>query len=152
MVWEAFLWYWLDENRPTVSLCYRKTVNWTEQFYPELVDLIPTERSFRRHIENDVKYAVKVLMRDGEKAFNDRCLPYMMRMYDKLEANECWIADNHTFDIQSYDDEGKIHRLYLTAFLDSKDRSAYRLEYNRQSEFAVYNISFAAWNHEIRST
>ena len=59
MVWEAFLWYWLDENRPTVSLCYRKTVNWTEQFYPELVDLIPTERSFRRHIENDVKYAVK---------------------------------------------------------------------------------------------
>lgn len=120
MVWEAFLWYWLDENRPTVSLCYRKTVNWTEQFYPEFVDLIPTERSFRRHIENDVKYAVKVLMRDGEKAFNDRCLPYMMRMYDKLEANECWIADNHTFDIQSYDDEGKIHRLYLTAFLDAK--------------------------------
>lgn len=59
-------------------------------------------------------------MRDGEKAFNDRCLPYMMRMYDELEANECWIADNHTFDIQSYDDEEKIHRLYLTAFLDTK--------------------------------
>lgn len=64
--------------------------------------------------------AVKVLMRDGEKAFNDRCLPYMVRMYDELEANECWIADNHTFDVQTLDDEGKIHRLYLTAFLDAK--------------------------------
>ena len=59
-------------------------------------------------------------MRDGEKAFNDRCLPYMVRMYDELEANECWIADNHTFDVQTLDDEGKIHRLYLTAFLDAK--------------------------------
>ena len=58
-------------------------------------------------------------MRDGEKAFRDRCVPYIMRMYDKLEANDCWIADNHTFDIISLDGKTK-HRLYLTAFLDAK--------------------------------
>ena len=60
-------------------------------------------------------------MRDGEKAFRDRCVPYIMRMYDKLEANDCWIADNHTFDIISLDGKTK-HRLYLTAFLDAKSR------------------------------
>ena len=119
-VWEMFLDYWLDENQPTAAKCYRGVIDWTEKFYPELVESIPSLRTFQRHIENDIKYAVKVLMRDGEKAFNDRCLPYMVRMYDELEANECWIADNHTFDVQTLDDEGKIHRLYLTAFLDAK--------------------------------
>jgi len=119
-VWDAFLWYWLDDKRPTAAACYRNVVGWAEDFYPELINSIPTLRTFRRHIESDVNYAVKVLMRDGEKAFNDRCLPFIERMYDKLEANECWIADNHTFDIQSVNDEENIHRLYLTAFLDAK--------------------------------
>ena len=119
-VWNDFLWEWLDENKPTVSLCYRSTIKWTAEFYPELLDLIPSEMTFRRRIEKDVAYAVKTLLRDGEKAFSDRCSPYIMRMYDNLEANDCWIADNHTFDIQSYDDNSNVHRLYLTAFLDAK--------------------------------
>ena len=42
-----------------------------------------------------------------------------MRMYDELEANDCWIADTHTLDIQSTDGTTR-HRLYLTAFLDAK--------------------------------
>lgn len=40
----------------------------------------------------------------------------IMRMYDKLEANDCWIADNYTLDIISTDGTTK-HRFYLTAFL-----------------------------------
>ena len=119
-VWENFLWNWLDEKKPTVAMCYRLAVEWTKEFYPELLENIPSLMTFRRRIEKDVSVSVKTLLRDGEKAFSDRCLPYIMRMYDKLSANDCWIADNHTFDIQSYSDEKKIHRLYLTAFLDAK--------------------------------
>ncbi len=118
-VWDYFLWCWLNENQPTASLCYRDTIDWTEEFYPELVCEIPSEQSFRRRIKRDIKYAIKVLMREGEKAFNDRCAPYAMRMYESLEANDCWIADNHTFDVISLDGETK-HRLYLTAFTDAK--------------------------------
>lgn len=119
-VWEYFLYEWLDENRPTASLCYRSAISWTAEFYPELLEMIPSESTFRRRIEKDIAYAVKTLLRDGEKAFSDRCSPYIMRMYDNLNSNDCWIADNHTLDIQSYDDNGNIHRLYLTAFLDAK--------------------------------
>ena len=119
LVWNAFLCWWLDENKPAVSLCYRNAVSWTEEFYPELVSQIPNERAFRRRIDRDVDYYLKTLMRDGEKAFNDRCAPYIMRMYDELEANDCWIADTHTLDIQSTDGTTR-HRLYLTAFLDAK--------------------------------
>ena len=118
-VWEYFLWLWLDENQPTASLCYRMAIDWTREFYPELLGDIPTERSFRRQLDRDVAYAVKVYMREGEKAFKDRCAPYMIRFYDELEANDCWIADNHTLDIISSDGETR-HRLYLTAFIDAK--------------------------------
>lgn len=118
-VWDYFLWCWLDENQPTASLCYRKTIDWTEEFFPELVCEIPSERSFRRQIDRDVAYALQVYMREGEKAFNDRCAPYAMRMYESLAANDCWIADNHTFDVISIED-GVKHRLYLTAFTDAK--------------------------------
>jgi len=118
-VWNTFLWYWFDENRPSTSFCYRHTLDWTEEFYPEFLDNFPSEMAFRRRIEKDVSVSLKTLMRDGEKAFNDRCSPYIVRMYDELEANDCWIADNHTFDIQSVGNE-TIHRLYLTAFLDAK--------------------------------
>ncbi|MDE5936762.1 MAG: Mu transposase C-terminal domain-containing protein, partial [Ruminococcus sp.] len=79
----------------------------------------PSEKTFRRQIDHDVSYALKTLMRDGKKTFDDRCSPYIIRLYDKLEANDCWIADNHTLDIISLDGETK-HRLYLTAFLDAK--------------------------------
>lgn len=119
-VWEAFLWYYLEENKPPLSRCYQSTLHWTELFYPELLGEIPSERSFRRHVENDVAKAVKELTRNGNKAFADRCMPYIMRMYDDLKPNDVWIADNHTLDIQTVDSSGERHRLYLTAFQDAK--------------------------------
>lgn len=119
-VWDAFLWYYLDDNKLTVSRCYELTKDWAIDFHPELVDRLPTERSFRRRVNYDLNTAVLTLCREGEKAFADRCLPYVTRMYDNLQANDCWIADNHTFDVQSINGDGQIHRLHLTAFLDAK--------------------------------
>ncbi|MDO5125361.1 MAG: Mu transposase C-terminal domain-containing protein [Ruminococcus sp.] len=120
-VWEQFCYLYLSENKPTVSRCYELTRTWTMEYYPDLVSEIPCERSFRRHIKSEIPQAVLTYLRDGDKAMKDKCLPYISRMYDKLHANDVWIADNHTFDIQSFDEvEGTIHRLYLTAFLDAK--------------------------------
>ena len=120
VVWQGFLWYWLDQNQPTVSQSYRNAVDWCGEFYPELVSDIPTERTFRRHIESDLNDAIQIYMRKGEKAMTDRCSPYIERLYDNLHANDVWIADNHTLDIQSSSEDGKTHRLYITAFQDAK--------------------------------
>lgn len=119
IVWCGFLWFYLDPNKPTVSRCYQLVKEWTKEFYPEEYANIPSEQSFRRNIKTMAK-AVLVYMRDGEKALSDRCLPYITRMYDELHANDVWIADNHTLDVQSVDGNGAIHRLHLTAFLDAK--------------------------------
>lgn len=120
-IWDQFCYLYLSENKPTVSRCYNLTLECAKEYYPELVTQIPHERSFRRHIQSEIPAAILTYLRDGDKAMKDKCLPYISRMYDKLHANDVWIADNHTFDIQSYDEtEGTIHRLYLTAFLDAK--------------------------------
>lgn len=120
VIWDYFLYLYLCENKPTVSRCYGLTKDWTADFYPELAGTIPHERSFRRRIENEIPQALLIYMREGDKAMHDKCLPFISRMYDKLRANDVWIADNHTLDIQSYNSDGKAHRLYLTAFLDAK--------------------------------
>lgn len=119
-IWEGFLYYFLDDNRLPVSQCYKITQEWTKQFYPEYIAILPTERTFRRRIDS-VPKAVQKLMRYGEKALIDECLPYIERLYDALEANDVWIADNHTFDIMTkYDGKDAVHRMSLTAFMDAK--------------------------------
>lgn len=118
-VWQAFLSFYLDLREPKAKECYEATIQYVRRHYPALVDGIPTYSTFVRHIEKDVPYAVQQLGREGKKALRDRCAPYVRRIYDNMESNEIWVADNHTFDIISRD--GKTtHRLYLTAFLDAR--------------------------------
>ena len=78
-VWKAFLWFYLDERQPRISECYRNVCDWTAEFYPELLDCMPTERSFRRHVKSDIDLYVKTYKREGEKALQDRCAPYVER-------------------------------------------------------------------------
>lgn len=118
-IWEAFLYFYLDENKPPVSKCYELTEEWTNKTYPELLPL-PSVRTFYRHIDTDIKTSLKVLGREGEKAFHDRCTPFIRRFYNNMESNEWWIADTHTFDIMSLDNSGTAHRLYLMAFMDAR--------------------------------
>lgn len=116
---DGFMYFFLDTNRPPLSQVYRLTVAWAQEFYPEDVPLIPSERTFRRQVKK-IPEAVIKLMRYGEKALSDSYIPTVDRWYDDLKANDVWIADNHTFDFHSIGESGKCHRLYLTAFLDAK--------------------------------
>lgn len=118
-VWDAFLYYYLDERQYPIKKCYQYTRLWTQEEQPHLLEQIPSYATFCRHIENDITEGLKTLGRYGEKAFKDRYAPYIKRLYDNMESNEWWIADNHTFDVMTTD--GKTtHRLYLTAFMDAR--------------------------------
>ena len=117
-VWQAFLFFYLDEVKHPVSKCIEYVQSEMQKTNPELLPM-PSERTFYRHIETDIKETLKVLGREGEKAFNDRYTPYIRRIYDPMNSNDYWIADTHTLDIISTAD-GKLHRLYLVAFMDAR--------------------------------
>lgn len=119
-LWQAFLSFYLDENQHPIKRCYEYTKTWARSDFPELVADIPSYTTFYRRVQNDIPEAVEVLGRQGEKAFRDRCAPYIKRVYDDMASNEWWIADNHTFDIITQGENGQRHRLYLTAFFDAR--------------------------------
>ncbi len=119
-VLECFYSLYLTEEQLPVADCYRQTVNFVKKEYPEYLPDMACERTFRRQTEK-IEPAVTEFFRYGEKSCIDNCLPYIERLYDGIEANDVWVADNHTLDfITRTDDGAKEHRLYITGILDAK--------------------------------
>ena len=111
---------YLDDRELPISDCYRYTVEWARQYKPEYLSMMPSERTFRRSTER-IPEAVVKYFRYSTKECIDECLPYIVRLYDDIEANDVWVADNHTFDFMTKsEDGGRVHRMYITGILDAK--------------------------------
>lgn len=80
--------YYLDEAQHPIKKCYEYTLMWAQTTCPDLVADIPTYTTFYRRVRQDVPEAVEVLGRYGEKAYKDRCAPYIKRIYDDMASNE----------------------------------------------------------------
>ncbi len=119
VVWNTYLSFYLDLRKFPESKCYEWTQQVMEENCPELLPL-PSYNTFTRHIRDDLTLALKTLGRDGEKAFHDRCQPYIKRIYDNLCSNDIWFGDNHTLDIESLDKNGRLHRLHMSTFMDAR--------------------------------
>lgn len=117
---DAMLYFFLDQAEHPVSRCYQFMRDVIKEEYPEQYELIPSEATFRRHLVSDIDEGLKILGRKGEKAYRDLYGLYIRREYDQMESNEYWIGDTHTFDVQSADKDGSIHRLYLSAWMDAR--------------------------------
>ncbi|MCM1212934.1 MAG: Mu transposase C-terminal domain-containing protein [Lachnospiraceae bacterium] len=119
-IWQAFLYYYLDQSQYPIMKCLEYTKLWAQEMRPDLYPRIPSYSAFYRRLGSEVPEGVKVLGREGQKAYDDRCAPYIRRIYEDIESNEWWIADNHTFDVMVRGKDGKLHRPHLTAFLDAR--------------------------------
>jgi len=121
VIWSVFLQWWLDENQPTVSYVYKNVCSFAAMRMDELLPL-PSEDTFRRAIGKIPKPVVKYF-REGKKAFEDGCLPYLVRQYDLIDSNDIWTADYHTLDIMVRDDiTGKVFRPHAVVWLDIRSR------------------------------
>lgn len=119
-IWKMFTRIYLVKSRPTVSRSYTDIKAWVKKYYPEQYSSLPSYQTFRRRIKNEIPGCVIEFTRYGKKSCFDKYLEYIERDYQDLNANDIWIADNHTLDIISLSPEGKPHRLSLTAFMDAK--------------------------------
>ena len=115
-IFDVFEYYYLNENKPSIKQCMRETELYFEGQNIEL----PGYSTFKRSVEK-IPNAVKLYFREKEKVFIDKCAPYIKRMYEDLESNDIWVADNHTFDVM-VERDGKPVRVYLTAFMDVRSR------------------------------
>ena len=124
IIWDIYLSYYLDERRPTAAMCYGllkdHLAEFKDAFEEDIMENLASERTFRRHLKQDVEEYVKIYGRLGEKAFMDRCLPYNERLYEQIFSNDYWIGDTYTLDAISRGSDGVDHRLYLSAFMDAR--------------------------------
>lgn len=92
-----------------------------------------------------------ILAREGERKFNEECLPYMRRAYTE-RANEIWVSDHMISDVLVWDDcferDGKPRRLRLTMVLDFSSRKA--LGYTFCLEGSSWSITTAVRNAILR--
>ncbi len=115
-IFDVFEYYYLNENKPSIKQCMRET---TLYFEGQNIEM-PCYSTFKRSVDK-IPIAVKMYFREKEKVFIDKCAPYIKRMYDDLESNDIWVADNHTFDVM-VERDGKPVRVYLIAFMDVRSR------------------------------
>lgn len=140
-VWQVFLSFLLDQAKHPLRKCYKYMKIYVQNNRPELLEDIPAYCTFTRHVKKDVPDALLTLGRDGEKAFDDRCAPYIKRTYDNIASNDYWVGDNHTIDV-IVGDERKTFRLYLTAYMDVRSGifTGIYLTDNPSSQASIYAL------------
>lgn len=119
-VYDVFEYYYLDQTRKSIALCITLTeLNFRQAGRDDLLPL-PSRTTFERAVRAIPLPYVK-FFRYGEKQFIGECAPYIKRIYEDLESNDIWVADNHTFDVMVERDNAPV-RVYLTAFMDVRSR------------------------------
>lgn len=121
-VWDYFVYVYLDQRRLSVAQCYELTKAWAAEFDKEALEDFPSAVTFARRIKRELFDATVIYGREGDKALNDKASPYILRRYEDLEPNDYWIADNHTLDVITENENGGLHRLHLTAFIDARSQ------------------------------
>lgn len=119
-IWDIFEYYYLDQSRKSVKLCMTLTELELKAEGREYALPLPSITTFQRRAGNIPVPYIKY-WRYNEKTFIGECAPYIKRMYDDLESNDIWVADNHTFDVMVNKNNAPV-RVYLTAFMDVRSR------------------------------
>lgn len=131
-IWAAFLQWYLDENKLALSYIYENLREWIRL---EGLDAnIPSEATFRRAVE-EIPVPVLKYFREGNKVFEDECLPYVVRRYENIVSNEFWSSDYHTLDMMVRDDiTGEVYRPHLVTWIDIRSRKVLSLRLRRNSD------------------
>lgn len=118
---ELFASLYLQQSKPTIKTCYNQ-VMMEANINGETIPGIKAFRLFT----NNMDYAMKVRAREGQKAFDDKCMPYIERDYKQLLPNDYWVSDHHLWDIfvRIPDNKGgwKLARPWGTYWMDMRSR------------------------------
>ena len=131
-LYSAFIQWYLNENRLSISYVYKNVKRWVEQ---EGLDIkVPSEASFRRAAESIPVAAIK-LLRHGEKVYSDECEPFVQRLYDDIYSNDYWSSDYHTLDLMVRDDvTGEIYRPHLCTWIDVRSRKVLAVRLRKSAD------------------
>jgi hypothetical protein len=112
---------YLDQSRPTIKHAHDLLIKETDRrqraWGDEHTYQHPTLHQTRRYLEK-LEWPAEVLGREGPKAFNDKCAPYISRCYDGLHSNDVWVTDQRQVNVRLRWYGEQLGRIWLVNFLD----------------------------------
>lgn len=118
---ELFDSLYLHQTKPSIESCFKDV----QMEANRNGDVIPGIKAFRNHVRNMNK-AMCIRAREGQKAFEDKCMPCIERDYSTLYPNERWVSDHHLWDIfvRVPDNKGgwKLERPWGSYWMDMRTR------------------------------
>lgn len=110
----------LNPNRPKIAEVVRQSL---DIFIARNYQNIKSAQTYKRYLaewRND-NYALWTFYREGNKALNDKCLPYIERDYEQIEVGDILVADGHVLNFEVINPfTGKPKRMMLILFMDMK--------------------------------
>ena len=116
--WAFFQTLYLTTARRKIHDCWGQTAaaarkhNWDW----------PNYQAIRRKVLRDIPRPTAVLAREGEKPFDDKCVPFIARDYESLAPNDWWVVDHHQLDVAVIGPNGRPAFPWLTMWNDCKSR------------------------------
>ena len=135
-IWRLFKYYYLDENKPSLKSYYDRV----HGIAIEKGISLPSINSFERTAKNIPK-PVLVRWREGMKAFEDHCMPYITRDYTSFRSNQIWVTDHHIFDQFVIGPGNKLIRPWGTYFEDMRSRFIVA-RYLRCNQYIIHKLVY----------
>lgn len=116
----ALLDFYLHQAKPSVRRSYellcdeidRKQREWGAGHLYEK----PTEKQCRTYLAK-IDLATRTLAREGDKAYDDRCAPFISRRPPE-HANDVWVTDQRLCNVRLRDGGNRLGRVWVVNFLD----------------------------------
>lgn len=120
---EAFAYFrdlFLDPRQLSVKVCHMLTEQenkskgrgWT----------LPSLQAMRRYVNKNIPLAARVLYREGTKAYEAKCAPYVLIDEDSIAPGAVWVGDHHQCNCWIRHRE-KWVRPWVTAWQDMRSRA-----------------------------
>ncbi len=138
---EMILGYYLHGNQPKISEVVRKVNRKLRQRGMELVTDSRVRRFLKQYSINNE--AQVVMAREGEKAYNDKCAPYIKRNNNLISPGDIMVSDGHkiAFPIQ-HPVTGRPMRMMLISHQDQASRAILGWEIMPSENTAAIASSF----------
>jgi transposase InsO family protein len=120
---------YLNEKRLSVTLIYEEMVREWPRLRAHQNAKAPDYKTLRIYLEREIAPLVKIVAREGERAYNEQAAPFIIRNIEAKRVNEYWISDHMLHDVWVRNDgwfgeldRNEAFRPYLTCIVDMKSR------------------------------
>jgi putative transposase len=120
---------YLNEKRLSITLIHEELTREWPRLRARQDAQPPDYKTLRTYLQREIAPLVKIVARQGERAYNEQAAPFLIRNIEAKRVNEYWISDHMLHDVWVRNDgwfgeldRNEAFRPYLTCIVDMKSR------------------------------